>query len=227
VVDAGKVSEGTFAADKNDMLKEIIHVAIVEDDEEISRTLGLIIDGTPGFVCKHIFNSCEAAIESLPEIYTDVVLMDIHLPGATGIEGIRKLKPQMPGTDFIMLTIQQDDESIFESLVAGASGYLIKDIPPTELLNSIREVKAGGSPMSSAIARKVITSFHQNNPSPLSDRETEILKLLCDGKNYRVIADQLFISAHTVRTHIKNIYEKLQVNSRAEAVQKAYRDKLV
>ena len=206
---------------------EIIHVAIVEDDEEISRTLGLIIDGTKGFACKHIYNSCEEALKLLPETFPDVVLMDIHLPGITGIEGIKKLKPKMPGTDFIMLTIQQDDESIFESLVAGASGYLIKDIPPTELLNSIREVYAGGSPMSSAIARKVISSFHNNDPSPLSDRETEILKLLCDGKNYRVIADQLFISSHTVRTHIKNIYEKLQVNSLAEAVQKAFKNKLV
>ena len=209
------------------MTTELIHVAIVEDDQEISRTLCLIIDGTPGFVCKHTFESCEDAIQSLPDQFVDVVLMDIHLPGITGIEGIKKLKPLMPGADFIMLTIQQDDESVFESLCAGASGYLIKDISPTELLNSIKEVQSGGSPMSSAIARKVISSFYKNAPSPLSDRETEILKLLCDGNNYRVIADLLFISSHTVRTHIKNIYEKLQVNSRAEAVKKAYKDGLL
>ncbi len=209
------------------MENDIIHVAIVEDDLEISRTLCLIIDGTPGFACKHTFESCESAMEELPDLFVDVVLMDIHLPGITGIEGIKKLKPKMPGADFIMLTIQQDDESIFESLCAGASGYLIKDINPTDLLNSIKEVHAGGSPMSSAIARKVISSFYKNAPSPLSDRETEILKLLCDGNNYRIIADQLIISAHTVRTHIKNIYEKLQVNSRAEAVKKAFKDGLV
>jgi DNA-binding NarL/FixJ family response regulator len=209
------------------MLPETIHVAIVEDDLEISRTLGLIIDGTPGFICKHIFESCEKAIQVLPDIYVDVVLMDIQLPGITGIAGIKKLKPKMPDTDFIMLTIQQDDESVFDSLCAGASGYLVKDISPTELLKSIEEVNKGGSPMSSSIARKVISSFLNNAPSPLTNRETEILKLLCDGNNYRIIADQLFISSHTVRTHIKNIYEKLQVNSRAQAVQKAYKDKLI
>jgi len=202
-------------------------VAIVEDDQEISKTLCLIIDGTPGFVCKHIYENCEAAILSLPELFVDVVLMDIQLPGMNGIDGIKKLKPKMPGADFIMLTIQQDNESIFESLCAGASGYLVKDISPTELLQSIEEVYKGGSPMSSSIARKVITSFYNNAPSPLTDRETEILKLLCNGNNYRIIADQLFISSHTVRTHIKNIYGKLQVNSRAEAVQKAYKDKLI
>ncbi|MEM8907363.1 MAG: response regulator transcription factor [Bacteroidota bacterium] len=209
------------------MSREIIHVAIVEDDDEIRQTLALIINGTPGYYCKHTFIDCESAIKELPNLYVNVVLMDIELPGITGIEGIRQLKPQLPNTDFIMLTIKQDDESIFTSLRVGASGYLAKDTPPTDLLKAIREVYEGGAPMSTRIAKKVILSFQNVAPSPLSDRETEILKLLCEGLNYRSIADQIFLSAHTVKSHIKNIYRKLHVHSRAEAVRKAIKDRLV
>ena len=209
-------------------MKEIIHVAIVEDDDEIRQTLALIINGTPGYHCKHTFIDCESAIKELPNLYVNVVLMDIELPGITGIEGIKILKPLIPNTDFIMLTIKQDDESVFNSLCAGASGYLMKNTPPSELLKSITEVHKGGSPMSTNIARKVILSFQNATPpSPLSDRETEILQLLCSGMNYRSIAEQIFLSAHTVKSHIKNIYRKLHVNSRAEAVGKAIRDKLI
>ncbi len=209
-------------------MKEIIHVAIVEDDDEIRQTLALIINGTPGYHCKHTFIDCESANKELPNLYVNVVLMDIELPGISGIDGIKQLKPQMPNTDFIMLTIKQDDNSIFDSLCAGASGYLMKDTPPSELLRSITEVYKGGSPMSTNIARKVIQSFQVNTPpSPLSGRETEILQLLCKGMNYRSIADQLYLSAHTVKSHIKNIYKKLHVNSRAEAVSKAIKDKLI
>lgn len=209
-------------------MQEIIHVAIVEDDDEIRQTLALIINGTPGYHCKHTFIDCESAIKELPNLYVNVILMDIELPGITGIEGIKKLKPDLPDTDFIMLTIKQDDESIFNSLCAGASGYLMKDTPPSELLKSISEVYQGGSPMSTNIARKVIQSFQQITiPSPLSVRETEILQHLCDGLNYRSIAEKLFLSAHTVKSHIKNIYRKLHVNSRAEAVSKAIKDRLI
>ena len=134
----------------------------------------------------------------------------------------------MPDTDFIMLTVRQDDQSVFSSLCAGATGYLMKDTPPSDLLHSIKEVYAGGSPMSANIARKVISSFTAvTPPSPLTDRETQILNLLCEGMNYRSIAEKIFLSAHTVKTHIKNIYKKLHVNSRAEAVNKAIRDKLI
>ncbi len=209
-------------------MKEIIHVAIVEDDDEIRQTLALIINGTPGYHCKHTFIDCESANKELPNLYVNVVLMDIELPGISGIDGIKQLKPQMPNTDFIMLTIKQDDNSIFDSLCAGASGYLMKDTPPSELLRSITEVYKGGSPMSTNIARKVIQSFQISTPpSPLSGRETEILQLLCKGMNYRSIAEQLYLSAHTVKSHIKNIYKKLHVNSRAEAVSKAIKDKLI
>ena len=204
-----------------------IHVAIVEDDPEIRQTLALIIDGTPGYWCKHTFEDCESAVAKLPGIYVNVVLMDIELPGISGIEGVRKLKPEMPETDFVMLTIKQDDESIFQSICAGASGYLVKDTPPSELLKSIQEVHEGGSPMSANIARRVIQSFHNLQKSPLSDRETEILRLLSEGMNYRSVAGQIFLSPHTVKTHIKNIYQKLHVNSRAEAVRKAIEDRLI
>lgn len=209
-------------------MKEIIHVAIVEDDDEIRQTLALIINGTPGYFCRHTFIDAESAVKELPHLYVNVVLMDIELPGITGIEAIKKLKHQMTETDFIMLTVKQDESSIFDSLCAGASGYLMKDTPPSELLKSIQEVHKGGSPMSTNIARKVILSFQKTkSPSPLSARETEILQHLCEGMNYRSIAEKIFLSSHTVKSHIKNIYKKLHVNSRAEAVKKAIKDNLL
>lgn len=209
------------------MSDKIIQVAIIEDDSEIRQTLALIIKGTPGFYCQNTFADAESAIDQIPNLVLDVVLADIDLPGVSGIEAVKKLKVQKPEIDFLMLTVQQDDESVFRSICAGASGYLIKDTPPSELLKSIQEVHNGGAPMSTNIARKVIQSFHKWQPSPLSDRETEILKLLSNGMNYRSIAAQLFLSPHTVKTHIKNIYGKLHVNSRAAAVKKAIEDGLI
>lgn len=205
----------------------MIHVGIVEDDEDIRSTLALIIDGTPGFICEQTFNNCEDAIPSILEHQPDVVLMDINLPGMTGIQGVKQLKPQLEKTDFIMLTIQVDDHSVFESMRSGATGYLLKNTPPNTLLQAIKDVFNGGAPMSTQIARKVFTSFRRKVETPLSERELEILNQLCQGHNYKVIAEALFVSGHTVRTHIKNIYKKLHVNSRAEAVSKAMKDKLV
>lgn len=205
----------------------MIHVAIVEDDHDIRQTLALIIDGTPGYICEHAYEDCETAIGGIQQHKPDVVLMDINLPGMTGIEGVKKLKVKMPDLDVIMLTIQVDDHSVFESICAGATGYLIKSTPPAQLLHAIKEVSEGGSPMSTQIARKVLHSFRRSTDSSLTDRETEILRELCDGQNYKVIAEKLFVSGHTVRTHIKNIYKKMHVNSRAEAVRKALKDKLI
>ncbi len=153
--------------------------------------------------------------------------MDIGLPSMSGIDGVKILKQAQPNVDFIMLTIQDDDESVFNSLCAGATGYLLKDTPPAKLLNSIKEVREGGSPMSSTIARKIFKSFMRDSNSPLTKRETEILQKLCEGENYKTIADSLVISGHTVRAHIKNIYQKLHVNSRAGAVKKAIQDRLI
>ena len=205
-----------------------IRIAIVEDDAEIRETLGIIINSADGFVCEHLYADAETAVENLVQLPVNVVLMDIELPGISGIEAVGILNPQMEKTDFIMLTVKQDDKSVFNSLCAGATGYLMKDIPPHDLLNKIQEVVNGGAPMSSNIARQVISSFNiPSIPSPLSKRETEILRLLCNGMNYRSIANELFLSAHTVKTHVKNIYNKLHVHSRAEAVSKAIRDKLL
>jgi len=207
-------------------IKDII-VAIVEDEPEIRNVLSFIIDRSPGYSCKMFFSDCETAFEPIKSHPPDVVLMDIHLPKMSGIEGVQVLKAELPEVDFIMLTVQDDDDSVFNSLCAGASGYLLKDTPPATLLNAIKEVRDGGSPMSPSIARRVISSFRPTSQSPLSERESEILQKLCNGENYKAIADSLFISGHTVRAHIKNIYKKLHVNSRAEAVTKAIRDKLI
>ena len=210
------------------MSQEIIHVAIVEDNDDLRQMLAYVINGSPGFYCKHTFVDCESAIKELPNTYVHVVLMDIELPGINGIEGVKILKEKLPKVDFIMLTVKQDDQSLFGSLCAGATGYLTKDTPPVQLLQSVKEVHEGGAPMSTRIARKVVGSFNiGNKKSPLSPRESEILKLLCNGLNYRSIADELFLSAHTIKTHIKNIYKKLHVNTRAGAVKKAIDDGLI
>lgn len=204
-----------------------IDVALVEDDTELRQTFALIIDGTPGFSCKRSFGDCESALPALLAAPPDVLLMDIQLPGMSGVEGVAQLRKQLPELDILMLTVQVDADSVFDSLCAGANGYLVKDTPPARLLDAIREVREGGSPMSGQIARKVVASFHRKVESPLSERETEILRRLCDGQSYSVIAEGLFISGHTVRTHIKNIYHKLHVNSRAQAVNKALKDRLI
>ena len=206
---------------------ENISVAIVEDDTEIREMLALIIDRSPGFSCKQSYDDCEKAIVAIKSHPPDVVLMDIGLPKMSGIDGVQILKDTVPDTDFIMLTIQQDDESVFRSLCAGATGYLLKDTPPVELLQSIKEVRDGGSPMSSNIARKIIGSFRRTEKTPLTSRESEILEKLCNGENYKAIALSLFISGNTVRAHIKSIYRKLHVSSRAQAVRTALHNKLV
>ncbi len=209
-----------------EMNNETIHLAIVEDDNEIRQTLTLIIDGSPGFSCKYAFPDGESALASIGNLPIDIVLMDIDLPGKSGIEVTRLLKPKNPELDFIMLTVQSDDDSIFQSLCAGASGYLLKDTGPVALLGHIREVFKGGAPMSSQIARRIISSFRIIE-NPLSDRETEILKMLSLGLNYKDVAEDLFLSPHTVKTHIKNIYAKLHVKNRAEAIYKAIKKNLI
>ncbi|MCP4978291.1 MAG: response regulator transcription factor [Maribacter sp.] len=208
------------------MMSETIHIAIVEDDNEIRQTLTLIIDGSRGFSCKYAFPDGESALASVANLPVDVVLMDIDLPGKSGIEVTRQLKQECPEVDFIMLTVKSDDDSIFESLCVGASGYLLKDTSPADLLTHIKEVYEGGAPMSSQIARRIISSFRIIN-NPLSERETEILKMLSRGMNYKDVAEELFLSPHTVKTHIKNIYSKLHVKNRAEAIYKAIKQKLI
>ncbi|MEO1516602.1 MAG: response regulator transcription factor [Bacteroidota bacterium] len=201
----------------------MISVAIVDDKRDIREGLKLILNGATDFSCKAVYENAESCIEGLARELPDVILMDIELPQMSGIECARHLKQSYPQLDIIMLTVHDDDASIFQSLKAGATGYLTKNIFPSKLLNAIKEVRSGGSPMSSAIARRVVSSFKnvQRPGHQLTSREREVLNLLCQGKSYKVIGDRLFISGNTVRFHLKNIYRKLQVNSKYEAVIKA------
>jgi DNA-binding NarL/FixJ family response regulator len=202
----------------------MIIVAIIEDIKEIREGLQMLIDSSDGFSCIKTYSSGEEAIAELPALCPDVVLMDINLPGINGIEAVRTLKTTCRGSLFIMSTVYEDDENIFESLKAGASGYLLKKTAPSKILDSITEVYHGGSPMSSQIARRVIASFQQkdsiDNDELLTPREKEILRQLSKGLRYKEIAAELSISMETVRSHTRHIYEKLQVQSRTEAINK-------
>jgi len=205
----------------------IINVAIVEDEKQIRESLVVLINGSEGFSCINSFETAEEAIEEIPSLNLDVVLMDIHLPGKNGIECITALKPKCESVQFLMCTSFEDTDSVFKALKEGASGYLTKTTQPSKILDAIVDVYKGGSPMSSHIARKVVSSFQLGNNvnselQKLSVREKEILNLLSQGLRYKEIADKLFLSTETVRTHIRNIYEKLQVNSRTEALNKTF-----
>lgn len=203
-----------------------ITVSIVEDDAPARAILTEWISGTPGFQCLGVYENAEAALVALPKEKPSVVLMDINMPVMSGIECVRRLKPQMMNTQFMMLTVYEDPDHIFKALSAGASGYLLKRTPRAELLAAVRDVHSGGSPMSSNIARKIVQSFQRFNnassvqPDNLSPREREVLELLARGYLYKEIAETLHISVPTVNAHIRRIYEKLHVHSRAQAVAK-------
>lgn len=204
----------------------MVDVIIVEDIREIREGLQLLIGSSAGFSCKQAFPNAEEAVDALPSLRPDVVLMDINLPGMSGIEAVRILKEKCPGTLFIMSTVYEDDENIFESLKAGASGYLLKKTAPSRIIDAITEVTQGGSPMSSQIARKVIDSFRKkdtiDDADILTPKEKEVLKALAKGLRYKEIAVQLEVSIETIRSHARRIYEKLQVQSRTEALNKVY-----
>lgn len=202
-----------------------ITVAIVEDNDQLRKTLANVIDRSPGFKCVGHYPSAEAAIAKIPENPPDVVLMDINLPGMNGVECVAKIKQLLPKTQIIMLTVYEDTDNIFNALAAGATGYLLKRTTKAELLEAIKEVYSGGSPMTAHIARKVVQSFQKvgesRQPSEnLSPREKEVLDYLAQGYLYKEIADKLGVSYETVHTYIRRIYEKLQVRSRTEAVAK-------
>jgi len=212
----------------------MITVIIVEDNKIISGSLASLINGTEGFSCIGVYNDCESLFRDNKLTGADVVLMDIGLPGMNGIEGVKIIKEKYPDVNVIMLTIYEDNQQIFDALCAGACGYLVKKTPPAQLLEAIKDVNAGGSPMSSNIARKVISLFQNNTfkknikeDSLLSKREKEVLSSLSAGKSYQEIADSLFISIDTVRHHIRNVYSKLHVHSQSEAVAKAIRKGLI
>ena len=212
----------------------MINVAIVEDNNTIRDGLAALINGTDGYKCIGAYIDCESFLVELVKKEPDVVLMDIALPGISGIEGVKIATEKKPGLAVLMLTIYEESDKVFDALCSGACGYLVKNTPPSRLLDAIKEVHEGGSPMSSRIARDVINAFKEGTVSTdnedefkLSDREIEVLHQLAEGNNYREIADALFISVDTVRHHIRNIYKKLHVHSRSEAVAKAIRRKLI
>jgi DNA-binding NarL/FixJ family response regulator len=205
----------------------MIKVAIVEDNDDIRDGLAMLIGGSEGYQCAATYANAEDALADLVKNTPDVVLMDINLPRMSGIECTRKLRQLRPDLSIMVLSAYDDDEKIFESLKAGARGYILKKTPPAELLEAILEVHTGGSPMSSRIARRVVQTFQVTGTSVeerqrLSKRENEILSYLAKGYRYKAIADTLSISIETVRTHLRNIYEKLHVHSRSEAVIKAF-----
>jgi DNA-binding NarL/FixJ family response regulator len=200
-----------------------IGVSLVEDNNQVRATLARLISRAEGFHCLSQHANAEAALAALPDEKPDVILMDINLPGMNGVECVRRLKPLLPQTQILMLTVYEDTENIFNALAAGATGYMLKRTPRAELLEAIRDVRQGGSPMSMHIARKVVQSFQRATPSPsptenLSPREQEVLDCLSRGFLYKEIADKLGISYETVHTYIRRIYEKLQVRTRTEAV---------
>jgi DNA-binding NarL/FixJ family response regulator len=202
-----------------------IKVAIVEDNDKIREGLAVLIGGSPSFTCVGTYANAEDALEQLPRKNPDVVLMDIGLPKMSGIECVEKLRERAPGVQVMMLTVFEDDDRIFKSLSAGASGYMLKNTLPAELFEAIKEIYNGGSPMSNLIARKVVRTFQQMGKSSrelenLSDRETEILSYVAKGYQDKEIAEKLYLSVETVRKHLRNIYQKLHVRSRTEAVLK-------
>jgi DNA-binding NarL/FixJ family response regulator len=205
-----------------------IRVSIVDDEVDLRENISGYVDAAKGFRCVSVYSSAEEALTRLPKEKPDVILMDINLGGMSGIECVRQLKPQMRETQMVMLTVFEDTEKIFSALAAGASGYLLKRLAPEKLLEAIREVHEGGSPMSAPIARKVVQSLQIQRPgvdetAELSPREREVLDGLAEGQAYKQIADKLNVSIHTVRNYIRRIYEKLHVRSSAEAVAKYLR----
>jgi DNA-binding NarL/FixJ family response regulator len=209
-----------------------IEVAVVEDNKDLREGLSQLIGQTPDCSCVGAYASCEELLHAIPRDRKMIVLMDIGLPGGiSGIQGVERLKAIAPSADVLMLTVYEDDGKIFDSLCAGASGYLLKKTPPAQIIEAIRELNKGGAPMTPKIARRVLDSFQKHKEkSPaiagLSEREQDVLAGLVNGLSYKMIADQCCISIDTVRTHIKHIYEKLHVNSKAQAIRLAMHSSL-
>jgi DNA-binding NarL/FixJ family response regulator len=206
------------------LMETVIKVGIVEDVQDIRESLQTLVAGMPGFFCTGAYATAEAAIADIPFVIPDVVLMDINLPGMNGVEAVRRLKEKFPAINFLMCTVFEDDENIFWALRAGAGGYILKGNSPLKILEAIKEVNDGGAPMSAAIAKRVINSFHEASVdkvpkhTALSEREVEVLQLLSQGLLYKEAASRLSLSVETIRSHCRKIYEKLQVNTKLEAI---------
>lgn len=215
--------------------RPVIRVAAVEDDAGLRESLRLLIGGTRGFSWAGGWGSAEDALKRLPDLpggAPDVLLMDIHLPGMPGSQAASRVRQACPTVAVLMLSVYEGEEEIFESLCNGASGYLLKKTAPPKLLEAIRDVKEGGSPMSPEIARKVIRLFRDLGPAPvpghdLTPQEVRLLRLLADGASYQTAADGLAISINTARNYVRSIYEKLHVNSKSAAVSKALKNRII
>ncbi len=210
-----------------------IKVVIFEDNKHLRESLYYLVNGTQGFVCSGAFPDCSDLLFNIKQSAPDVILMDIEMPGMSGIEAVKIIKASFPDIQILMQTVFYDDENIFQAICAGASGYILKTTSPAGYIEAIRDVNSGGSPMSGSIARRVLEIF-QKNITPVSSvdynltpKEKEILQCMVHGKSFKMIAEALGITYETVRTHMKNIYLKLHVNSNTEAVSKALREKIV
>ena len=210
-----------------------LRVIIFEDNRNLREGLFQLINGTPGFECAGAFANCTDLVKDIIQTNPDVILMDIEMPGISGIEAVKIAKEKFPEVKILMETIFDDNDKIFNSICNGAEGYILKNTPPVQILSSIREIYEGGAPMTPSIASKVLKMFKSNpveydsEEFNLTDREKEILKCLVEGMSYKLVADKCFISIDTVSGHIKNIYKKLQVHSKSEAVAKAIKGKIV
>ncbi len=210
----------------------MIKVLIYEDNPQLREGLSMLIDGSEGFSVVASSNNCANIVSDLKIWKPDVVLMDIDMPVINGIEGLKKIREINYQTKVLMLTVFDDNANVFEALKNGANGYLLKKTPPAKLLEYIQDVASGGAPMTSSVAAQVLKMFSElpgrtKNEYNLSEREKQVLKLLVNGFSYKMIANEMFIAIDTVRSHIKKIYEKLRVNSKSEAVAKAFKDKLL
>jgi DNA-binding NarL/FixJ family response regulator len=211
---------------------DAIKVAIIEDHHKFREALVFLLNQTPGYQCVASFRSMEEALEKIKFNLPDVALVDIGLPGMSGVEGVRILKERHPSLVLLMNTVYDDDERIFQALCAGASGYLLKKTPPARLIESLDEAIAGGAPMSPEVARRVLSLFREIRPPEhedyqLTPHELRLLKLLVEGHSYKTAATKLGVSVKTISFHLQKIYEKLQVHSKSEAVAKAFRNRLV
>ena len=213
-------------------LPSTIKVAIIEDHRQFRECLEFLLNHTPGYTCVGSFRSMEEALEKMKYAQPDLALVDIGLPGMSGVEGVCILKKRYPSLLMLMNTVYDDDERIFQALCAGACGYLLKKTPPARLLESLKEALEGGAPMSPEVARRVLTIFREIHPPEHADyhltpHELRLLKLLVEGHSYKTAAARLNVSVKTVSFHLQRIYEKLQVHSKSEAVAKALRNRLV
>jgi DNA-binding NarL/FixJ family response regulator len=207
-------------------------VLIYEDNPQLREGLTMLIDGSDGFSVVAAFKNCNNVQDEVAAFKPDIVLMDIDMPGTNGIEGLKKIREQFADMKVLMLTVFDDNKNVFEAIRSGANGYILKKTPPARLLEYIAEAASGGAPMTASIATQVLKMFsslhnEKGEDYNLSDREKQVLQFLVNGYSYKMIAAEMFIAIDTVRSHIKKIYEKLHVNSKSEAVAKAFKDKIV